>query len=270
MRTETSVPGETKGTATRRGICVRGANGLSRSMKLARTALGSPTSGGGGTKCCRLVWEPRTGELRTLATNGDIAVQGLTAPEQAVDEGPFDEALEVATVRQLSTTRLVELQLESEEKGLRVTDRESGNSWLYPRGKGLSTPTLEKIFAESANGPKAAGVERVRALAALRSMPDQEGDICRISFTPEGLYAWATAATSVGPDYHPDARLAETVTDVENSETVFGISRRTLTAIFRTMRSRLLYMKIEAADRPLRIWASDHSEAAVIAAKRLG
>ena len=109
---------------------------------------------------------------------------------------------------------------------------------------------------------------RAKGRQALRAMPAQTGRICRVSIGPNGVRAWATNATLVGPEYDAEAELAARAERCDE-EIVFGIDRAMLTAALRTMTGSTVTLHVEALDQPIVLTSDDGRESVAIATKRL-
>ena len=255
--------------AERDHVTFGGTREIRRAMAAARTIMRKSDGADRWSPSCRLVGLAGQREVEVLATDGDRAMRMRVAAERSRPGEVFDEPLHGDAVRAMARTMTPVLTITATGDALVITES-NGTERRFPQGVSLQRSAFARILDSPVNGAVATSVMRTAAVRALRAMPPQPETekVCRMSISRQGLKAWATACTLVGPDYHADAELAYSVAHCPE-EIVFGIERRLLTDALRSMTARNVSLHVETPDKPVRISSSDGSETMLIAARRL-
>ena len=237
-------------------------------MAAARTTIGNRDDDNPRwSPSCRLTARPGASEVEILATDGQRALRARVAATRTRRDEALDVPLKTALVRTIARTRASVVTIETDGETTRVIGND-GTDERFAATDALQASTIRRALDRPRNGAAAPRMRRTAALQALRAMPAQAEGICRVSIGPRGVRAWATNASLVGPDYAPDATLAE---DAEgcDKEIVFGIERSMLTAALRTMTGKAVAMHVQAHDTPIALTSDDGRETVAIATKRL-
>ena len=255
--------------AERDHVTFGGTREIRRAMAAARTIMGKSDGADRWSPSCRLVGHPERHEVEVLATDGNRAMRMRVAAERSRPGDMFDEPLHGDAVRAMARTTTPVLTITATRDALVITES-NGTERRFPQGVSLQRSAFARILDSPVNGAVATSVMRTAAVRALHAMPPQPETekVCRMSISRQGLKAWASACTLVGPDYHADAELAVPVACCPE-EIVFGIERRLLTDALRSMTAGKVSLHVETPDKPVRISSSDGSETMLIAARQL-
>ena len=241
---------------------------IRRAMAAARTTMGNGDDSTRWGPSCRLLAHAGRDEIEVLATDdNDRAIRVLVDAERNNRNEPLDAPLKTDAVRTIKLTKSSVLTMEWDGETMRIIES-NGTEKTFGAGNALQASAIQRVLNAPYTGPVAPDVPRTSALRALRTMAAQNGRICRMSISEEGLKAWASDCTLVGPNYPADTVLAARVTRGD-SEIVFGIDRSMLTAALRTMTARTLSLAVQAHDKPILLTSNDGRETMAIATKRL-
>ena len=264
--TRTKTPAPESAPSAR--ITFAGAREIQRTMVAARTTMGNqddedPRWG----PSCRLTARPGASEVEILATDGDRALLARVAAKRTRRNEALDVPLKTAAVRAIAGTKAAVLTIETDGKKIRIVDS-NGADKRFEATNALQASTIRRPLERPRTGAVAQKIPRTAALRAVRAMPKQSQRICRVSISRHGVQVWASNAGLVGPNYRPDATLAERAERCEQ-EIVFGIDRSMLTAALRTMKGKTVTLHIEAHNMPVVLTSEDARETVAISTKRL-
>ena len=270
MQTQNSTntkprPADTDGVAR---VRFQDTRPIRRAMAAARTTMGNNDDNTRWGPSCRLIAHAGRDGIEVLATDDDDrAIRVRVDAERNHRNKPLDAPLKTDAVRAIKLTKSSVLTMEWDGETMRIIES-NGTEKRFGAGNALQASAIQRVLDAPYTGPVAPEVPRTSALRALRAMPAQNGRICRMSISEQGLKAWASDCTLVGPNYPADALLAAGVARGE-SEIVFGIYRSMLTAALRTMTDKTVSLAVQAHDRPILLTSNDGRETVAISTKRL-
>ena len=272
MQSATEQAGATGRTAStsRVDVVIKDRRRIRQAMQAARTIIKDQRQLG-TRKTCRLVSLKGSREITVLACDGHRAAWIQVASGDGDPKREIDVALPLDAVRAIAKlTGQGALEVRAGNGTVAVRAAGDTGAWReYEEETGLSRRSLERIREFLAEGTRVQGILRRKALEAVRGMPAQESDICRLATDSAGiLRVWATQAEHVGPEYEADAVLEPEAAGA-GREIVFGLRRTHLRDTLRDMASRKVSVTITAADKPLEITGVDRNEQFVISTKRL-
>ena len=266
---ETSGSGQAATTRTA-DLVIKDRGRIRQAMHAARTIMQRQRQLG-TTKTCRLVSLKGSREVTVLACDGDRAAWIEVASSDGDAKRAVDIAMPLDAVRaiaKLTGRGTLEVRAGDGNVGIRAAG-DNARWHEYDEPTALSYRSLERIREFQAEGTRVQGILRRKALDAIRRMPAQDSDICRLARDSAGiLRVWATPARHVGPGYEAEAVL-EPHTAETGPKIVFGLNRKHLTETLRDMASTRVTVTITAADRPLEIIGVERNEQFVVSTKRL-
>ena len=263
---------ESDGAACQAAITFHGTDALRRAMRAVRAIMKNRRRTGGTGPCCRLMTNAATGQGEVLATDGRRAAAIRIAERTTRAGDTMDAALGIDVVRAIIAARAPRLRIETtaDERIRLIEDGENAHRPLFAPAKALEATVIKGPIEREQPGAAIAAVNRCAALHALRTMPAQESETCRLAVSRHGgLRAWAHDRRRITPGEEADAVLANLVARA-NGQVVLGISRAALTETLRTLHGRRLDIVIARDDTPILIASTDGLERVVIATSRLG
>ena len=269
---ETATETETVPAEAGRSLILTDRRQTVQAMRAARSLVRT-TQRYGTNRICRLLSAKDSRTVTVLAYDGHRVAWIEASTTAGKPESELDIAVPPEAVKAIAGMRMKgRLHIVGRPGCVAIRCPDEADRWTQyeEAGTGVDQRKLENLRANGRQATVGRDIDRQRGLEALRAMPRNNGDICRMAVDGTGkIQVWATHASLVGPNYGADAVLDGNTSEETGESIVAGISREHLIDTLRDMRSRKVSIGMTAPNEPIRIGGEDRNEQFLISPKRM-